>query len=134
MTSGFYLECLRLTPPSWPLFNHEAVYSKQMAGPERIMQIVRWRRSAGLRRAVLVIVAIVVLVLVLFPDWYAIHPTDPTLNMLIGHAWIGSPPSPPKGFEAMTVQKGNGWIIFSVVAVLLGAFVYWGIGLSEDRK
>jgi hypothetical protein len=79
-------------------------------------------RKMNVRRNQYIIGAIggiVALALILFPNWYAIHPTDAALIRLIGIAWIWSPPAPPSGFETMQVEHGNMGLIIAGIVILI---------------
>jgi len=62
--------------------------------------------------------AIIVLALILFPGWNAVHPGE-DLTMPLGHAWILSPPSPPEDFAGLRVERNwtdNIFIAFAGLA------------------
>jgi hypothetical protein len=62
---------------------------------------------------------LVALALILFPNWYAVHPTDAALTRPIGIAWIWSPPAPPSGFETMQVEHSSMGFIFAGIVILI---------------
>jgi hypothetical protein len=74
------------------------------------------------RIAVLAGAAVVIGLLILYPDWVAIHPNDSALTNPAGYAWLTSPPA---GFELMHVQKGTEWIWFSCAVAVLAGFFYF---------
>jgi hypothetical protein len=86
-------------------------------------------------RAIIVTLGIILAALFgLFPEWQAVHPTDPTLTVSLGHAWIFSPPSPPGDFSAMRVERGNlGYLLASIVLLVTG-FFYWAEGRGKSDQ
>jgi len=80
-------------------------------------------------RAIIVTLGVVpAALIILFPEWYAVHPSDPTLTVPIGHAWILSPQQPPK--DNMRVERGSlSYLLALLVLVATGLF-YWAEGRS----
>jgi hypothetical protein len=63
-------------------------------------------------------------VLVLFPSWYAIDPSYPTLIVPLGYAWIFSPPPPPTGLGMMVDQSVVGYV-FAALAIVVTGVLCW---------
>jgi hypothetical protein len=59
------------------------------------------------RHIILIVGAIIVALLLLFPSWKAVHPNDPNLATQLGFAWAFSPPPPPRGFATMRVERDS---------------------------
>ena len=87
----------------------------------------------GHNRAIIITLgAILAALIVLFPEWKAVHPSDPTLTVSVGHAWILSPPPPPKGYER--VEHSNlGYGMALIVLIATGVF-YWLEGRGKSDR
>ena len=79
----------------------------------------------------IVIGGMVALALILFPNWYAVHPTDAALTYPIGNAWIWSPPAPPNGFENMRVEHGSVGFLLAGIVILITFAALWLEGRKE---
>jgi hypothetical protein len=79
---------------------------------------------------VVAVVAAIIAVVMLFPDWNGVHPKDGVTTPL-GHTWILSPPPPPGQFTGLRVERDWSDNILIAIAVLaLGAL--W-IALSPGK-
>jgi hypothetical protein len=90
--------------------------------------------SLGHRQGIIAAVgALALVILLLFPEWYAVHPVDAALNIPLGFSWILSPPSAPEHFGNMAVERSH--LIFILVAVVAGAIagVYWLLDAFKRR-
>jgi hypothetical protein len=88
------------------------------------------KQEPGIGRHVIVgVVAIVVALLLLFPLWKAVHPSDPAMSRSLGFAWTFSPPLPPTG-TVLSVERDhlNDYLAF-VLGV--GALLFWW---NEGRR
>jgi hypothetical protein len=63
--------------------------------------------------------AIIALSMILFPEWHAVHPTEPTRSVSLGMAWVGSPPEPPLGFEQGNVVQSSLGAVGAVIVLLV---------------
>jgi hypothetical protein len=86
-------------------------------------------------RAIVVPMGLILAALiVLFPEWYAVQPSDPTLTVSVGHAWILSPPPPPKGYETMRMERGNLGYLLAIIVLLVTGFFYWAEGRGKSDQ
>ena len=84
------------------------------------------------QRGIAFLGAVIALSLILFPEWHAVHPTDPALSTSLGMAWVGAPPEPPRGFEQVNVvQSSQGAIGAVIVLLVTGALMLMARGDDE---
>jgi hypothetical protein len=63
--------------------------------------------------------AVIALSFILFPEWHAVHPTNPALSVSLGMAWVGAPPEPPLGFDQVNVVQSSLGAIGAVIVLLV---------------
>ena len=73
----------------------------------------------GGQRAIAFLGAVIALSLILFPEWHAVHPTNPALSTSLGMAWAGSPPEAPLGFEQVNVVQSSLGAVGAVIVLLV---------------
>jgi hypothetical protein len=66
-------------------------------------------KRPGFKSALIGAVILIDVALVLFPDWIAVDPGDPSLTTWLGHSWFTSPPTPPEHFSGEYVRRGTDW-------------------------
>jgi len=74
-------------------------------------------RRPGFKSAVIGAVILFDAVVLLFPDWVAVRPSNLSQPVSLGHAWLTSPPPAPE--KDMVVRKGKFWVF--VIALITGA-------------
>jgi hypothetical protein len=65
--------------------------------------------------------AVIVLALVLFPEWIAVHPST-DLTMSLGHGWILSPPTPLENAAGMQIERSWSGHLFPASIAVATAF------------
>jgi hypothetical protein len=77
-------------------------------------------------RAIIVSMGVILAALfILFPEWIAVQPNNPSLTVSLGHAWLFSPPPPPKGFEMMRVERTSLGYLLAMIVLIATGFFYW---------
>jgi hypothetical protein len=74
--------------------------------------------------------AIIVVVIFLFPEWIAVHPSD-NQTMRLGYGWIFSHPPPPANFTGMLVERDWSSNIYFAIAALIAATILVAVGLPK---
>jgi hypothetical protein len=69
--------------------------------------------------SIAVLGALIALSLIMFPEWQVVHPTNPPQTETLGIAWVGSPPTPPRGFEQKDVMQTPHSDIGAVIVLLV---------------
>lgn len=75
------------------------------------------------QRALINFAMAVAAVLLLLPDWVAVYPTNPNLNVDMGRHWIWADPEPPSGFDAMLGVWW--WLAWPAIIIGAAAAFYW---------
>ena len=71
------------------------------------------------QKGIAVLGAVIALSMILFPEWHAVHPTNPAQSVSLGMAWVGSPPEPPLGFEQGNVVQSSLGAVGAVIVLLV---------------
>jgi hypothetical protein len=75
-----------------------------------------------------------VIVLVLFPEWRAVHPGDANLSRSLGFGWILSPLPPPESFPNMRVERTSFTLLLAVIVAVASLAVCLALSISNKQE
>jgi hypothetical protein len=87
--------------------------------------------SRGVQAIIVAIGTVVALMIVMFPDWNAVHHSNSALTTPLGHAWMLSPPL-PKGLDSIRVELGSYWRILAISVIAVSVLLC--LALEQPRR